>query len=211
MRKSPEKKLTDFPEYSEVLEQFQGVVTRLTRVQERKEEIRTRPRSIDAESAWEQAKGTLVGIDSAKIDSPVSLGEEFSSLEREESVLTKALEAGRHELDTVRGRCSLEICQSAVRPRFVAQVRRILESLREISSANEELERIRAELERDGIATGSLASAIFNLGGSWDDIYGGKVVGYQRFIAENFPELANEAKTARRSKKIESTQEGVSR
>jgi vacuolar-type H+-ATPase subunit I/STV1 len=180
-------------EYSKVLEQYQGVVAQLTRVQERKEEIRTRPRSIDTANAWEYAKGTLVETDSPKIDSPPSLHQEFLSLESQEKFLTEALEAGRHELNKARGRCSLEIWNQD-RPKCVLQIRRILKAQREICEANNELERIYNEREQDGFASGSFAAhVVFDLGGTWNDPCGGRLVGYQRYIRENFPELAKEA------------------
>jgi len=48
----------------------------------------------------------------------------------------------------------------------------------------------RDALENAGIVTGSLPSTVLDLGGQWDDKFGGKVVGYQRWITENYPEIS---------------------
>jgi hypothetical protein len=91
-------------------------------------------------------------------------------------------------LDKVRGRCSLEICLSA-RPQFVLQTRRILESLKVICDAHEELRKMRESLQADDVRTGSLASATFNGVDAWDDPCGSRVTAYRSYIAENYPEL----------------------
>jgi hypothetical protein len=103
--------------------------------------------------------------------------------------IREALGTGEIELDKVRGRFSLDIC-AAARPRYMEQVKRILLALKTISDANAELQHIRDELERQGVTAGSLAAATFDLGGTWNDRYGGRLVGYQKYIAEHFPELA---------------------
>jgi hypothetical protein len=39
-------------------------------------------------------------------------------------------------------------------------------------------------------ASGPLPYSKFDIGGLWSDPTGGKIVGYRRYIAEDFPELA---------------------
>jgi hypothetical protein len=125
-------------------------------------------------------------------DARSELRQQQIELEARLQFLNDALSVGEIELDAVRGRLSVELCQQ-VREEWVSEIRRILQALKEISQANEALDRIRHQLEADGIRTGALPYSKFNLAGSWNDPLGGKVLGYQIEVAENFPELARDA------------------
>jgi hypothetical protein len=48
--------------------------------------------------------------------------------------------------------------------------------------------------------TGALPYSKFDIGGSWSDPYGGKVVNFQREAADHFPELTAAAGQAIKSK-----------
>jgi hypothetical protein len=73
---------------------------------------------------------------------------------------------------------------------------------------------MRAELEAERIRTGSLPFAKFDLGGEWSSPYGGPVIGHQRHVAENYPELTAaagmeiKAKLAALAKREQEFQEG---
>ena len=80
-----------------------------------------------------------------------------------------------------------------VRPRWIAQIKIILQSLKALSEANSTLDDIRSELETGNIRTDSLPFSKYDVGGKWNDPYGGKIVGYQRSVTDAFPELASAA------------------
>jgi hypothetical protein len=96
-------------------------------------------------------------------------------------------------MDRFVDQASAEICQS-YRPEFISLTAKLLEAVRTISEVNNQLFKLRTELEGRGIKTGSLAPSQFQLGGTWNDQWGGKIVEYQKYIAENYPELEQEAR-----------------
>jgi len=204
-------KLTDFPDYTRVRTAVDKLRSEQQQIAVRLEEIRvelSKPvRRIGGQDAWSHAlEGEDIPMD---IDTRSSLREESRLLEGQLRFLEEALSTGTMELDRLHGRCSLEIC-AQVRPLFVKQIHRILAALKELCSANGELETIRSDLERDGVRTDSLPHAIFDVG-AWDgDPYGGsRAFNYRRHVSEQYPELEpNKAKRRELAAKSESF-EGV--
>ena len=137
-----------------------------------------------------------------QIDSAAALREEFSACEGRLNFIKEALSVGMMELDKVHGKYSREICET-IRPQRIAQIRQILEHVKAICEANDALEQTRVDLEREGIRTGSLPHCTFDIGGRWNDQYGGRVVGYQRYISESYPELTSPAGQEIRKKRAE--------
>jgi hypothetical protein len=169
------KTLQDFPEFRSASENLRAAEDELRSGEERKG-------AIQAEANKASPAGRVAFHQGWR--------EEYEQLERREPLLLEQIETAKHELARVRGQCNLEICRQE-RPKFVEQIRRVLQGLEQVCDANDELNALRSELERHGIETGSIPHAIFAMD-RWDDIYGGKVVGYRRWIAENFPELKTE-------------------
>jgi hypothetical protein len=184
-----EKTLTDFPGYVRIRDHVQALKAEEQQITNRLGEIEvelSKPkRQIGGENAWQRS---LEDKWCFEIDTAASLREEFSNCEGRLNFIREALSVGTMELDRVRGQASLEICQE-VRPLFVKQAEKILTSLKAISEANEELGRLRDDLEQAGVATGSLPSATFDPGGRWNDQYGGRVTGFQRYVSEAYPEV----------------------
>lgn len=87
------------------------------------------------------------------------------------------------------GKCSLVI-RAQDRPAEVADAEIILKSIKAILDANRRASLRRANRESQGVRADSIVSIQFELGGEWNGKYGGRVLGYQQFIAQNFPELA---------------------
>jgi hypothetical protein len=127
----------------------------------------------------------------------MELRDEQIKLEDRLSFLDDVLAVGEMQLDAVRGKCSLELCQQ-IRPQWIAEIKVILESLKKISEANAALDSMRRALEEENIRTDSLPYSKYDIGGSWNDPFGGRVVGFQREASTNFSELADAA--AQRSK-----------
>jgi hypothetical protein len=186
-----QKQLSDFPEYARIRQAVDRLRAEEQQIAARQEEIRAElnkpKRQIDGQDAWAFALQNE-GEPSFNGDTQSSLGEEYQINEGRLRFIAEALATGEQELDKVHGRASLEIC-SEVRPQFVVQVRRVLEAIKAICEANRELEMLRSALQAQGVGTGSLPSGTFEIGGMWNDPYGGRIVGYQRYIAENYPEL----------------------
>jgi hypothetical protein len=191
--KPAQKTLAAFPEYLVVHSAVQKAQLELQRIGERKMEIQTALMGMKApphESEWDQFKESGLSAASASTNE-IDLREEFKHLDQRERFVTKALEIGLAELGKIGEKYSREICEE-VRPQFVAQIRRLLECIKAICEINLALEKMRDELVANGVRTGSLPYALFDIG-LWNDPFGGKVVGYQRFIAESYPELADAA------------------
>jgi hypothetical protein len=153
-------------------------------------------KTMDAQAAWELA---LDDKDFQVNDQPSPLREEFQQLESRLRFVNQALDHGMQVLDGVVGRCSSEIC-AGIRKEWVGHIERILKSLKVICEANTSLDQMRDALEAQGVRTDSLHYAKFDLGGEWSDPMGGKVVGYQRFVSENYPELSSAAGMAVKTK-----------
>jgi hypothetical protein len=122
----------------------------------------------------------------------VELREEYAHLDQREQFVTKALKQGRLELDRVHGQTSLQICNSH-RAEFVDVVHKLLQAIRTICECNRRLEATRNDLEARGIRTDSIPSATFEIGGDWNSEVGGRVMSYQKYISDNYPELAGAA------------------
>ena len=152
---------------------------------------------INGEDAWSLA--LQGGNAPAEIDAKSSLREEFQLLEGRLKFIREALDTGVLELDRVHGRASLEICKE-VRPQFTKQIEKLLGGIRAVCEANEDLETLRSDLERDGVRSGSLPSCTFGIGGRWCDEFGGRVTDFLRYIADNYPELTRAAGQAIRAK-----------
>ena len=164
------KILQDFPEYVAARERFETA---------QRKQLDDREREIALQS--------LV-TDPARRTQAAEFRTELFEIEKRRAAVNDELEDARGNLDFVRSRLSVQIIDK-IKPLYVAGVRRVLAALKEVSAANDELIEVRGQLERDGVETGSLQFALFNLGGKWDDPDGGRVVGYRREIAANFPEL----------------------
>jgi hypothetical protein len=185
-----QRQLTDFPDYVRIRQTVDALRTEQQQVTQRVEEIGvelSKPRQqIGGEDAWTVAlEGG--GVVPAEIDAKSSLREETQFLEGRLRFIGEALASGELALDRALGKASLEAC-AEVRAEYVAQVKRILSALREVCGGNEELQRIRREVESRGFKTGALPSAEFDLG-LWDDPFGGRLASYRRYVAENFSEV----------------------
>ena len=144
--------------------------------------------TVDSKTAWDRACES--GLEPTyETDTKAAIREELEMLEGRERFIDEAIEGGMTVADQLHGQASVKACQPK-RAAVVAQIKRQLLALREVEKANVELQRIRTDIERDGFATGSLPSAIFDQGGKWNDCYGGRLVGHCRHIAEHYPELA---------------------
>jgi len=186
-----EKTLADFTDYVRINDGVQRLKAEEQEVISSLEQIEmemSKPKpEIDGRGAWELALQNQ--SNQFESDGSSALREEFQRLESQLRFIREALTVGEQELDKARGQASLELCQQA-RPQFLAEIKVILECLKKISASNETLDNLRLQLEQQGVRTGSLAYAKFNIGGSWGDANGGRVTGHQRHIAENYPELA---------------------
>jgi hypothetical protein len=197
-----QKTLDDYPDYVKVRDAVQALKAQQAEVAGRIESIvleLSQPRQeVDGQVAWECA---LQGEDKNhfEIDNRSVLREELLRLEGNARFIDEALRVGEMELDKIRGRISLEIC-ATVRPQWIAEIKVILECLKRISESNLALDRMRAEIERNGIRSDSLPFSKFDIGGSWSDPFGGRVVGFQRDTIEHFPELTAAADMAIKSK-----------
>jgi hypothetical protein len=188
------KQLSDFPEFVECRDAVQRAQGELQRISERKAEIQTALMSIkqkqQAGDEWDVYKvGTIVS-EVGCCTNETELREEYADIEERERFVSKALERGRQELDRYHGAACREICEG-LRPLFIEQIREILEAVKRICSANEQLERLRRDLEATGVRTDSLVSCVFDIGGPWDDPhgYGSRPSFYRKFVSEHFPEL----------------------
>ena len=210
-----QKTLSEFPEYVKINSTVEALRREEQEIVQRIEEIGlelSKPEQmIDGQTAWSLAlegKGFHTEIDAAS-----SLKEEFQKLEGRRRFVTEALAFGVMALDACRGRCSVELCQQ-IRPEWIAEIKVILECLKKISEANTSLDRMRRELEEQNIRTDSLPFSKYDIGGTWSDPFGGRVVGFQREASENFPEVAGAAgmsiktKLAALSKREEQFREG---
>jgi hypothetical protein len=190
------KSLTDFPEFVRIQTAVEKIKSERVEVSRRADEIawdlsQPKQAQVDGEQAWAQV---LEGKDSYRygVDTRSELRDEQIKLQDRLEFLDQVLCTGEMELDRVVGRCSLEICQG-IRKEWVAHVGRILQSLKAIAETNRTLDDLRNDLEREGVKTGSLAHCTYDLGGEWSSGFGGRLVGFQRYIADNYPELADAA------------------
>jgi hypothetical protein len=198
--------LNDFPEYVKINSTVDALRREEQEIAQRMEEIglelsKSR-QTIDGQDAWSLAlegKGFCMEIDAAS-----SLKEEFQLLEGRRRFITEALAIGVMALDSCRGRYSVELCRE-IRPQWTTVVEAILNSLKRISEANASLDRMRAELERDGIRTDSLPFSKFDLNGEWNS----RVVGFQREASENFPELTGAQFGQAQNKSAQRTREEI--
>jgi hypothetical protein len=184
------KTLESFPEFVKINSTLEALRREDQEIAQRMEKISVElskaTQTIDGQDAWSLAlegKGFRMEIDAAS-----SLREEFQMLEGRRRFVTEALAVGVMALDAARGKYSLELCQQ-IRPQWTAEIKAILESLKRICEANASLDRMRADIEAQGVRTDSFPYSKFDLGGSWNDPYGGKIVGFQRDSADHFPEL----------------------
>jgi hypothetical protein len=187
-----QKTLDDFPEFVKINSAVETLRSEKAEVSVRLEQIEfelSQPQQgqADGAQAWAQV---LDGKDSYRygVDTRSELRDEQLKLEARLSFLDDVLTTGEVELDACRAKCSLAIC-SQIRPQWTAEIKTILESLKRICEANAALDRMRAELEAQGVRTGSLAYGKYDLGGEWNSPYGGRLVGHQRHAAENYPKL----------------------
>src|SRR5438094_1858891 len=121
-----EKKLSDFPEYALISEKVQALRTEEQQITARVEAIGvelSKPKpQVDGQDAWQRALEGGEYSNSMEIDPAASLREELLQLEGRLRFVGEALTIGVQELDRVRGKYSLEICQT-VRPKWAAEVK----------------------------------------------------------------------------------------
>jgi hypothetical protein len=188
-----QKTLHDFPEFVKISNTVEALRREEQEIAQRIEEIGLElsksKQTINGQAAWTMA---LEGKGFQMEDAASSLKEEFQRLEGRRRFVAEALAVGVMALDSCRGKCSIEICRQ-IRPAWTTEVKAILESLKRICEANASLDRMRADLERDGIRTDSLPYSKYDVGGTWNDPFGNRVVGFQRDSAEHFPELVDVA------------------
>lgn len=200
-----QKQLSDYPEFVRINSTVEALRTEKAEVSSRLEQIalelsQPREQLIDGQSAWNmvlEGEGTVRSRYAA--DNRSELRDEQIQLEGRQQFLDEALAVGLQKLDQVVGQASLEICES-VRPQWIAEIKVILECLKRICESNLALDRMRGDLERQGVRTGSLAYAKYDIGGEWGSQYGGRLVGHQRHIAENYPQLVAAAGMSVKSK-----------
>lgn len=188
------KSVNDDPEFKAMSDAVQRCQLELVGVADRSAQLEleilniktTQPTKENSE--WEEF---VAGGNSDILGVPQLTGllEEQSFLLDREQFLNRALDLGRSELDQRRGRLSLEVCKSH-RSAFADDARKILQHLKAICDVTNASRARRERLERDGVETGSIPYLLFDLGGPWDDQYGGKVAGYRRWIKENYPEIS---------------------
>lgn len=124
--------------------------------------------------------------------SPSELQLKLHGLERREKLLSDAEALARKELDYEVSVESLPICNKEKKGFFAEETRRILGALKAIDDANSRMNRRRDELQQSGVRTGSIPLTNFDMGGRWNDPYGGRVVDYRRDVAECYPDLKSE-------------------
>jgi hypothetical protein len=170
---------------------MQKIQTELVQIGDRLRDVElelTRPISDGRDSAFEQfvkAGGAAYGVART-----AELQEEYQHLQQREHFLKEALEEGRRKLDALHGQSSLRKCEEQFLPRQLKRIERRLSAIKEICDTNTEELKDRAEEERNGTATGSVPSSIFDIG-LWDDSFGGMVVAYRRYIEQSFPQLSS--------------------
>jgi hypothetical protein len=186
------KPLTEYPEYAEMFDGVQKARLRLQRIGERRTEIEmellSRKLKPEDDTEWDQFR---VGGASATygLTNESELREELQHLDHEEIFVERALRQGEQKLDVFVGSLSARICNDWLRPRQLKRIKQKLEAIKTICDANQEEEDDRHELQQGGIRPDSTPNAVFDLGGKWDDPYGGKIVSYRKWIQENYPEL----------------------
>jgi hypothetical protein len=148
-----------------------------------------KPTIDSSKTAWERASEGELVESVVEVDTKASIREELEMLQGRERFIDEAIEGGMSVEDRLHSQESLKACQ-AKRAAYVAEAKGLLLALREVEKRNRALRRIRSGIEVDGFRTDSLASATFDLGGEWNDRYGGRLVGYCRYIADKYPELA---------------------
>jgi hypothetical protein len=186
------KKLTDFSEFVRINSTVQALRSEKSEVSSRLDqiaiELSRRRQVVDGKESWHLALEGEGTVSRYAADNRSELRDDQLQLEGRLRFIDEALEVGEQERDKARGPASLEIC-ATVRPAWVEQIGVILECLKKISESNQALDAMRASLEAEGIKTGSLPHCTYDLGGRWSDQYGGRLVGFQRYISEHYPEL----------------------
>lgn len=172
-------------QFKEKLGQLQAQKAKATIEHDNKLQQLLQPK-VNSRNAWEVA---LDGGGEFDTDTKTALREDITMLEGRVRFLDEAIESGQVELDKHIGELSVQVCRDEGRPAFDAEIKNLFEGLKAVERANRELRRIRDDLHARGIQTGSLPYAEFDLGGKWNDPCGGRVVGFQNFIAQNYPEL----------------------
>jgi hypothetical protein len=180
-----QSKPTDFPNYLSEKEKFDSTQQALDDLLRERDTLA---------SQWHGSQGgveiqaqQLLSSD-GYIDT-TTLGRQISDVDHAIRIHEKGVELQRVRVENARGQASLEICQQA-RPAFVEQIKVILKSLKQICAANETLDRLRDDLERDGVASGSIPAATLAGIGSFDDhMKMGTAFVYKTWIERNFPEI----------------------
>ncbi len=200
MQKQKQKTIDDFPEHAQTSKRIHALQIEKLKVTEEKDQIITellRP-IPNARSAWDLASQGETVFPQA-LDTKAALRQKLAELEAKERFLDEAIVGGTSELASIRDRISFGFCVEE-RAEFIPDIEIILTSLRTIDEAVQRINDRRGNLEQRGFRTGSIPSCTFDLNGKWNDPFGGRVVAYQRYIAENFPELAEATDQPRQRK-----------
>jgi hypothetical protein len=176
------KTLSDFPEYA-------SAKAKLTEL-----EIAGQEKITERESVAQKLHAARAGGETLIHDGEnyVSVKSFFDRLvELDQSILTnkRAVELARVEVEKARGAASVEICK-AVRPSFIEQIEITLKALKSICDANEQLGRLRGELQREDIESGTIPHCLCQGVGNWDnrsDV--GAAIMFQESIKQGFPDV----------------------
>jgi hypothetical protein len=186
------KQLTEYPEYTAMFDAVQRARLRLQQIGDRRTEIHmdllSRKVKPEDDTEWDQFRGGGAAV-TYGLTNESELREELQHLDNEEIFVERALRQGEQKLDAFVGSLSARICNDWLRPRQLKRIKQKLEAIKTILDLNQDEENDRHELQQGGIRDDSTPNAIFDLGGKWDDPYGGKIVSYRKWIEENYPEL----------------------
>jgi len=176
------KKLSDFPSYTDAKAKF-------TEREIAGEEWMTEREAVAKKLHEARAAGETLIRDGENFINVKSVFDRLVELDQNISLNKQAVEAARAEVERIRGQASVEICREA-RPAFVAQIEIILKSLKQICDANARLEKLRDEMNVEGVETGSIPHCLFQGIGSFDDREKmGTAFVYKTWIEQNFPEV----------------------
>ena len=140
----------DHPEFVQARERFEKLEA---------EHCRSRERQIELD-----ALSTTRAKSRAEL---LSRNAERETLRERSPILEEELEEARKALEHLRNQLSVQLCQPSHKI-FGVEVQRIVGAIQTIIEANARLIALHDELERNGIATGSLPNGLFGVaGGYW--------------------------------------------
>lgn len=183
------KTVSDDPEFVRCNDAIRNCQAELLKVGERSAQVEFELLGIkqtvptDADNQWNQFKngGSTDTNSCGRVD---ALRAEQGDLQQRQVFLTEALEQGKMELDRIIGRLSIDVCK-AYRPEFAKDAKEMLSHVKALCDIEQRSQLRRAELERNGVKTGSLPTVLFNIG-VWQDPTGGRIMGYRNWLKENY-------------------------